>query len=156
MLEIHVTADTLDELKAEVAKLAVAFGVTVGAMTVEKTETGAVSGTVAGEPKRRGRKPKDAVEAAGALTEEGGESEGDAFDPFGEAEEEEPGLDLEALKKTTIARLQKLADTKAGLDTLKGLTDKYNTAGEKKFKFASLDSTIFVKIAADLDKLKVA
>jgi hypothetical protein len=164
MLEIHVTADNIEELKTKVAELAVAFGVVVGEMTVEETKSGSVSGTVTGEPpKKRGRKPKDTVAAATALTEEeptaeeeAAEEEVEGFDPFGTEEEAgEPGLDLEKLKSDTIARLQKLAGSKAGLDVLSGITSKYNTTGEKKFKFASLDSTVFVKIAQDLDTLKV-
>jgi len=161
MLEIHITADSFEELKTEIVKFAAAFNVDIVHETaVEKTESGAVSKTIIGETKKRGRKPKDAAAAAAAaLTEEepvAAEGEGGGFDPFGEEEpEEEQGLDLEKLKSDTIARLQKLAGSKAGLDTLSAITSKYNTTGEKKFKFASLDSTIFVKIAADLDTLKV-
>jgi hypothetical protein len=162
LIEFHITADTEAEAIEGIEILARRFGVIASPVAIGKTETGKVTGEATGDepPKKRGRKPKDAAAAATALTEEepaAAEEEGDSFDPFDPEEEEEEteGLDLEKLKSDTIARLQKLAGSKEGLDTLSAITSKYNTKKERKFKFASLDSTVFTKIAADLDTLKV-
>jgi hypothetical protein len=153
MIEIRVLGEDHEAIKKDIAFLAEQFGVVTGEVTIERVSQDTAVGTATGEPpKKRGRKSA-AEKAAEALS---GEKEpvGEIVDndPFG-TDDDEPEVDLEKLKVTTLERMQRLMTEKGGSDTFASLLTKYG-GGVKKF--AKVPADVFPKIAADLNTLGVA
>ena len=142
MIEIRVIGEDPETIKKEIAFLAAQFGIATGEPAIERKNDDSVVASATEEPPKRKRRTRAEMAAEEALPAE--------EDPFGDDEPQEETVDLEALKKDVIDRLQKLYSTKGGADTGNSLLSKHGR-GEKKFSKLPLDA--FPAIAKDLDVL---
>lgn len=154
MIEIRVIGEDAEAIRKDIAVLAEAFGVVTGEVNIEAGSGETLVGSATAEkPKQRGRKTnaQKAAETLSSPQEPPPAPAEPADDPFGGDDEEEETVDLEALKKATLERLQKLSAEKGGMDTVNSLLSKHGK-GERKFSKLSLET--FPAIARDLDTLK--